>query len=590
MAVSKAHSKPASKPAVNMDGLVEQANTAAGRGDWQKTAEFLEQAERLEPGHAGILTGLGTSHLQLGLLDQAEAYFQKAVAAAPGSADAHNNLGVALAAAGKLEAAQQAYEQAVSLAPDHVQAWKNLAVAYLQMDQVVEGVQVLATLVKNDPHDPETLFLLAGCYEQGEQYESARTLYEEALKHDPAHACARQALDRLASRAAPAINPARIARPEHAQKLAALKGLVKNRPAEAPITTGAQDKWVDQAPASAAGRQTSQIANLAGAGPLARLAGFFRDHDTIFYGSMGMWGGQRMEILSGALNRQGLRAEYGSIFEPSDLDDHDFFLFSQPNLFPDLINGINACIQQGKPYAVDIDQDYFHLPQEHPAYGHFGPGNPRAMQALKIILAEAQWVSVPAAGLVDTYQPYSRRVEIIPPFWSRENRLWEKPSPRRRSLNVGWIGTAAERADLLTIQHDLVKFIQETPDAQLILAGDPGAYEAFDQLPEARRLFLPASSAEDIPYLLSQFDLLLIPLLDNPYNQSRSDQALMEAGVRRLPWIASPIPAYREWEAGGILIEQSDSWCSAFVRLAGSAQAREELGRAGRQKAEARQL
>jgi hypothetical protein len=31
-----------------------------------------------------------------------------------------------------------------------------------------------------------------------------------------------------------------------------------------------------------------------------------------------------------------------------------------------------ACIQAGKPYVVDIDQDYHNMPEQHPAYAQYG--------------------------------------------------------------------------------------------------------------------------------------------------------------------------------------------------------------------------
>jgi glycosyltransferase involved in cell wall biosynthesis len=88
----------------------------------------------------------------------------------------------------------------------------------------------------------------------------------------------------------------------------------------------------------------------------------------------------------------------------------------------------------------------------------------------------------------------------------------------------------------------------------------------FDGISESRRLYLPAASAEDIPYVLSQFDILLLPLEDTIFNQAKSDLSVVEAGVLRLPWIASPIPAYKEWKEGGLLAEMGE-WCESITRL-----------------------
>jgi glycosyltransferase involved in cell wall biosynthesis len=295
-----------------------------------------------------------------------------------------------------------------------------------------------------------------------------------------------------------------------------------------------------------------------------------------------------MELAVRALAAQGKAVKLAPEMAPGDLESFDLRVFSQPNLSSVLIEGVNACLQAGKPYAIDLDQDYHHLPADHPAYAGIGPGNPRSLQALEIMLEGAQWVSVASKGQAETYRKFARRVEVAPPAWDAENRLWNRPVTPHSSFQVGWMGTAADRPDLLSIQDELAQWLNQTPQASLVVAGDPFAYETFHELPEARRMYLPSAVVDDIPYLLAQFDVLLVPLRENAFNQARSDRALMEAGVRRLPWIATPVPSYREWAAGGMYAREPGDWAAALTRLAQDAPLRMALGEEGRKKAEAR--
>jgi glycosyltransferase involved in cell wall biosynthesis len=238
---------------------------------------------------------------------------------------------------------------------------------------------------------------------------------------------------------------------------------------------------------------------------------------------------------------------------------------------------------------VDLDEDFHHLPPDHPGYSQIGPGNPEALRALEAALAQADLLTVASPALAERYRPFARRVEVIPNGWSRANPLWDMRAPRRPTLNIGWIGTLAERQDVALIRQAAIRAVRETPEAMLVIAGEPAIYEEdFAALPESRRLFLPMAPYEDYPFLLAHFDILLAPLRDNAFNQAKSDIKLLEAGVRRIPWVASPRPAYKDWGHGGLFAEKPEDWYAALKRLVEDAALRTQLGAAGRAKAEER--
>jgi Flp pilus assembly protein TadD len=206
---------------LDYQALLDQANTSAGQGDWQQSVILLKQAASIRPEDAGVLTGLGVCLLQLGLTIEALPHFQKAAHLAPAEASVHNNLGLAYSLVGDLEQSAKSYEQALACQPDYAPAVKSLAVVYLQSGREEAGVQLLAALAQQEPPDVEGLYLLGHCYEAAEDFESARTLYQRALEHQPDLAEAQQGLARLPN----LVDTSRIARPEHAAKLAGLKKL-----------------------------------------------------------------------------------------------------------------------------------------------------------------------------------------------------------------------------------------------------------------------------------------------------------------------------------------------------------------------------
>ncbi len=502
---------------IMFDELVETANEAASQENWSKALEYLEKANLCQPGQAGVFCGMGTCYLQLNQPENALQSFLQAADLLPESADVQYNLGLLYQLSGNEEAALAAYQRAVNLDNNHWTAWKSMAVLYLHNEEWEQGVGILASIIRANPEEIDAKFLLAQCYELGEDYNSARLLYEAVLKEQPEHQEARAALDRL-----PLAVPSR---------------------------------------------------------PFNKVA---------IYAQAGTPGEQRMQMVARALTSQDKLGHLFHLFSIDHLDEFDHFIFSQPHLAGDSMNGILACLRAKKTYGIDIDGDYLQIPPSHPAYRLWGPGNEQLNTALAFVLKEAAWVSVPSQELARRLHGFARDVRFNPPTWDRRDPEWRIPAPAHTMLQVGWIGTQIERQDLLSIREDLMRFFRSNPNARLIIAGDQTAYNRFVSLPHQQREFKPLSSWKDIPRVLAQFDILLVPWQQNVFNLARSDQALLEAGIRQIPWVASPIPAYTTWGAGGLIASNSDDWLTALQQLAVSPDLRKQLGAAGRALAEKR--
>jgi len=64
----------------------------------------------------------------------------------------------------------------------------------------------------------------------------------------------------------------------------------------------------------------------------------------------------------------------------------------------------------------------------------------------------------------------------------------------------------------------------------------------------------------------------------------------MEAGVRRIPWIASPTQAHEDWQAGGIVAHSYDEWYSHLRGLVTEREKARSLGAAGHEQALQREM
>jgi glycosyltransferase involved in cell wall biosynthesis len=421
-------------------------------------------------------------------------------------------------------------------------------VVYLRQERLAEGVQILASLVQARPDDWEAAYLLGQCYEAGGDAESARAMYQHALKAQPDDPAVTQAMQRLP---APLADAHHIARPEHAAKLAALKGLK-----------------------AAAAKNVTPAAL-----PSLRVA---------FYGPAEAASETRLGAPMRALAERGHKVKAALRLSPEDLSEYDAFVFANPHLSPDLPAALEQCQAAGKKVIVDLDRDFASLPADHPDYTRGGAGNPAALPALEKALSLAHTVVAPGDALAQAVAPLSRRVMVIPYSWTRSNEMWEKPASPRRTFNLGLVGLHTTPADAALIKADLKRFLKEAPNALLVFAADLSLYQVFNDVPEERKLYIPPGRIEDYPFLLAQLDVLLLPLRQNDYNRSRADLPLLEAGARRLPWIAASIPSYKEWGVGGVFAGEEDGWRPAFNRLFASASLRASLGQAGRLRAEER--
>jgi glycosyltransferase involved in cell wall biosynthesis len=237
-----------------------------------------------------------------------------------------------------------------------------------------------------------------------------------------------------------------------------------------------------------------------------------------------------------------------------------------------------------------MDQDFEEMPANHPDYVRSGLGNLDNARAYMASLMLARYVTVPNTSMASALSMARCPVRVVPDGWSAKNPLWRKTTVRRGTLNLGWAGLPGHVDDVVQARRVIARIMREFPMTQLVISGDAKVYQLFEGLPEQRKLYLPVTNVEESPYTFAQFDVLFQPLRNIPFNRATSDRNLMEAGVRRIPWVASPMPAFEEWAEGGLLADSVENWFDALHRLASSEELRQELGEKGYQKARQREM
>lgn len=530
----------------SLETLLLNANQAVTEGNWSEALDFLLQAQDLQPYNADLLTAIGGVYIQMGKYDDSLQYYQEALRLQPYSAQAHQNLANAYAIMGQYSEAETSYRRALELDEDDRFSWLGLARVCIVQGKYQEGVEILAALVKSDPQDPQAITLLAECYEEAGDQVSARWMYEQALNLDEEYESARQGLERLRSQEVPLVEMDKQAL---VQKLAALKSKLQ---AQKSSVTPSQSVT------------KARILFCAPTMPSSEL---------------------RFGSLVQELHRRGYQVAITTRAEDLTQESHQYAIFSRPHFSEELTQAVLQSKVKGAKIIIDLDENFFTLPPEVDNYSSLSAENPSVATRLNAVLEKADLVTVPDEALVEVYNSKTRRVEQIPFGWDDTNPMWHKAIPPRTAPKIGLLANHTQPSDLSALGDSLQQICKTNPELLIGIVAGLAVYEKLAGIDEARKFFIPPGNLADYPFLLADFDLLLFPLADIPYNRSKSDLALLECGARKVCWVASPVPAYRAWEKGGLFAASPTEWREAIETLLHSPSQREQLAKEGHRKA-----
>lgn len=297
----------------------------------------------------------------------------------------------------------------------------------------------------------------------------------------------------------------------------------------------------------------------------------------------------RLALLEAALQQAGavVERDLSACWQEGGLPD--LMIAPNPHLRPENLEGIVRLTGMGVPLLVDLETDFEQLPVNHPAYADFGLGTPARGKAYASALLLADCITVPSALQAESLRSAGRPAVYVPDGWLRTNFLWLQEGEPRQTVHLGWVANPSQSEDLASIRRAVVRVMREFPQTRLVVIGDYQAYHLFDILPENRRMYLPMTGVEEFPYLLEQVDILMIPLRNHPYNDSISDQILVEAGIKAIPWVGSPVVPFSRWMAGGRLAGSIDEWHLHLRELVMDSDHRQGMGMMGRKMALSRE-
>lgn len=238
-------------------------------------------------------------------------------------------------------------------------------------------------------------------------------------------------------------------------------------------------------------------------------------------------------------------------------------------------------LPKSTPYVLDYDDAVFHYYDQHRkslVRYLFAGKHPALMRGAAMVVAGNQYLADFAT------QAGARRVEMVPTVIDLDRYPAEGRSlPKADTAPpcIGWIGQRSTASFLVPYQS-LFERMSAAGQARFTAIGI-----------DARGLGLPmdsiAWSEETEVQSIANFDIGIMPLVDEPFARGKCGYKLIQYMACGLPVVASPVGVncqIVEHGVNGFLAETPAQWEKALQVLLADAGLRQQMGQAGRQKIE----
>jgi glycosyltransferase involved in cell wall biosynthesis len=239
---------------------------------------------------------------------------------------------------------------------------------------------------------------------------------------------------------------------------------------------------------------------------------------------------------------------------------------------------VERIVRAGKPIVYETDDDFAAIPDWHgkPHHRETAPWIERFLQHVAL-------VTVSTEVLRERFGRLHDHVLVLPNYVNEA--LWPVDAPvasRLRNPHILYAGSRGHWKDLEVVEALLAETLQRHRDVRLTIAGvDRTALAGH-----ARVELLPFDgSYERYPRRLADLgaSFAVVPLLDHPFNHSRSPIKFLEFAAVGIPGVFQDLPPYsavRDGEDGLKAAGDPIAWRDAIDRLVADDDLRQRLAEA----------
>jgi glycosyltransferase involved in cell wall biosynthesis len=254
-------------------------------------------------------------------------------------------------------------------------------------------------------------------------------------------------------------------------------------------------------------------------------------------------------------------------------------IYRQADLLPSLTLERIAIGDRRLVYDVDdaIWNDY------RGAHGHPLAVLKGSARKLRWLAGRADHVIAATPILADRLARHARRVSVIPSLVDPSS-VPPRAHAQRDELVLGWIGSPTTAPYLEDATSLLRLFAARRRDRVVKLLVVGGAVKATDGLNVVSVRWSPERERR----ALAEMDVGLMPMPDNPWTRGKAAYKALQYMAAAVPVIADPVGVTRETvgDGAGLFPANAQEWVEGLETLAASAELRQRLGDAGRERVE----
>lgn len=244
---------------------------------------------------------------------------------------------------------------------------------------------------------------------------------------------------------------------------------------------------------------------------------------------------------------------------------------------------ISIIRRKGIAVVVDMDDDLTCIHPANPAFGMLHPRGPNPDHSWRNTTKSCQsatLVTVSTPALLDVYARHGRG-HVLYNMVPRHMLALEHAD----SDVIGWGGSVHSHPTDLQVMGSAIAQLLQAGHKFRVAGQLAGIHQA---LGVSSRVDIEATGVVDIeawPLALNTIGIGVAPLADSKFNQSKSWLKMAEYAALGIPVVASPRAEYTRLHKLGVgwLARHPNDWRAKLRTLAGSADARRELGDAGRE-------
>ena len=207
------------------------------------------------------------------------------------------------------------------------------------------------------------------------------------------------------------------------------------------------------------------------------------------------------------------------------------------------------------------------------------------------MIEAANAVTASSHAIAEYCSKLNANVFIVPS--SVDTRLFRPPARRKRDGSppvIGWLGDGRVHAANLRILAEPLTILSKKDGFRLKLVSALGSREVREMFAPLRgRVHVDFGPNDwvgisEIPGLISNFDISVMPLLDTEFNRGKAGQKLVESMAMGIPVIASEVGENKyivSHGEDGFLASTVEEWVESFRTLLHDPDLREKLGLRG---------